>query len=58
MARNKTAAVGLKFEPSLKKALEKAAADDRRSVASLVEKLVVDYLTTNGYVGRDDGKGA
>jgi hypothetical protein len=42
--------LGLRIRPSLKKALEKAATDDSRSVASLVEKIVVEWLREHGYL--------
>jgi hypothetical protein len=44
--RIKTAQVNLRIEPALKLAAEKAAADDRRSLTSLIEKLLSDYLKT------------
>jgi hypothetical protein len=34
----------------VKKALEEAARDDRRSVAGLVEKVLADWLTEKGYL--------
>jgi len=40
----KTALVNLRMPPSLKAAAQQAAADDRRSLTSLIEKLLVDYL--------------
>lgn len=46
----KTAAIGVRVDPDVKAAAEKAAADDRRSVASLLEKLLVDHLKANGYL--------
>lgn len=48
MAR--TASIGIRVEPVLKKAAEKAAAADRRTVASLIEKLLVEYLVREGYL--------
>lgn len=48
--RNKTAQVNLRIEPALKEAAEKAAADDHRSLTSLVEKLLSDYLREKGYL--------
>lgn len=42
--------MGLRIFPSTKKALEKAAADDSRPVASLVEKIITDWLKANGYL--------
>jgi hypothetical protein len=46
----KTAQVNLRLQPSLKKAAEKAAADDSRSLTGLVEKLLTDHLKKNGYL--------
>jgi hypothetical protein len=40
----KTAVVQLRLRPSLKEAAEQAAADDQRSLTSLVEKLLIDHL--------------
>jgi hypothetical protein len=48
--RIKTAQVNLRIEPSLKAAAEKAATADRRSLTSLVEKLLSDYLKKRGYL--------
>ena len=42
--RKKTAQVNLRIAPSLKEAAEKAAAGDHRSLTSLIEKLLMDYL--------------
>ena len=42
----KNAQVNLRIRPSLKAAAEKAAADDQRSLTSLIEKLLADYLKT------------
>lgn len=50
----KTALVNLRMPPSLKAAAQKAAADDRRSLTSLIEKLLVDYLRTASCPERDD----
>ena len=49
----KTALVNLRMPPSLKAAAQKAAADDRRSLTSLIEKLLVDYLRTASCPERD-----
>lgn len=48
MARSAT--IGLRIEPDLKAAAEKAAQDDRRSLASLVELALVEYLKQRGYL--------
>jgi hypothetical protein len=42
--RLKIAQVNLRLDPSLKRAAEKAAADDHRSLTSLIEKLLSDYI--------------
>lgn len=46
----RSAPVGLRLLPSVKAAAEKAAADDSRSVASLVEKLLIEHLKAKGYL--------
>jgi hypothetical protein len=48
--RTKTAQVNLRLVPELKAAAERAAADDHRSLTSLVEKLLADYLRERGYL--------
>ncbi|MFO1071160.1 MAG: hypothetical protein U1E17_00280 [Geminicoccaceae bacterium] len=48
--RRKTATLNLRIDPALKEAAEKAAADDQRSLTSLVEKLLVDHLRERGYL--------
>jgi hypothetical protein len=50
--RIKTAQVNLRIEPSLKAAAEKAASDDQRSLTSLIEKLLTDYLRKRGKVSK------
>jgi hypothetical protein len=50
MKRLKTAQVNLRIDPALKLAAEKAAADDHRSLTSLVEKLLSEHLKTQGYL--------
>jgi hypothetical protein len=49
MARVKTVVLNLRIEPALKKVLKQAAADDRRSLVSLIELAVIDYLKKRGY---------
>jgi hypothetical protein len=48
--RKKTATLNLRIDPPLKEAAEKAAADDRRSLTSLVEKLLTEHLKAKGYL--------
>ncbi|MEP9374243.1 hypothetical protein [Mesorhizobium sp. KR1-2] len=46
----KTASLGIRIEPTVKDALENAAKADRRTVASYVEKLIVDDLEAKGFL--------
>jgi len=46
----KSALVQLRIRPSMKAAAEKAASDDERSLTSLIEKLLADYLRKKGYL--------
>ncbi|HUA76788.1 MAG TPA: hypothetical protein VMA86_03900, partial [Acetobacteraceae bacterium] len=46
----KSAAIHIRVAPAIKKAAEKAAEADRRSVASLVEKILVEHLVEAGYL--------
>ena len=40
----------VRFDPAFKAALEEAASADFRSVASLIEKVMADYLKKQGYL--------
>ena len=42
-----------RFRPSVKEAGEKAAADDNRSLNSLLETLLIEHLKANGYLSKD-----
>lgn len=46
----KNTAISIRVSEAVKKAAEKAAKDDSRSVASLVEKLLVKELKAMGYL--------
>ncbi|CAN0252613.1 unnamed protein product [Chrysoparadoxa australica] len=48
MARD--SAIHIRVERPVKEAAEKAARDDSRSTASLVEKVLVSWLTEHGYL--------
>jgi hypothetical protein len=50
MARQKTLQFNMRMTPQLKEAAEEAAADDQRSVASLIEKLLTDYCKEKGFL--------
>ena len=45
----KTASIGIRLSQGLKAALEVAAEDDHRGVASLIEKVMTEWLEANGY---------
>ncbi len=46
----RSAAIGLRVDPQIKRAAEVAALEDYRSVASLLEMLLVRHLTKSGYL--------
>lgn len=46
----KTATVNLRLQPSLKMAAEAAADEDSRSLTSLIEKVLKDYLKAHGFL--------
>ena len=46
----RTAAFQVRMRPSVKAAAERAAADDNRSLASLMELLVIEHLRAKGYL--------
>jgi hypothetical protein len=49
----RTASIGIRVEPRLKAAAERAAADDHRSLASFIEKLMIEHLEAKGYLERE-----
>jgi hypothetical protein len=48
----KTSAISVRVPDNVKAAIEKAATADSRSVASLVEKVLSDFLKKNGYLAK------
>jgi hypothetical protein len=48
--RRKTAQVNLRISPELKASAARAAKADQRSLTSLMEKLLTDYLRKNGFL--------
>ena len=46
----RTSPLGLRLLPSVKAALDKAAKDERRPVASYVEIVLMDHLRAKGYL--------
>lgn len=53
MAR--TNPLGVRVHPEIKAALERAAADDDRSVSSLVERIAAEWLVARGYLPEPEG---
>lgn len=47
---NKSVPISFRLEFETKQALEKAAKEDSRSVSSLLDKLVSDWLKEKGYL--------
>ena len=48
----KTPSLGVRLSPDVKSALEKAAKDDIRSLSSLVEKVLTEWLRDKGYLAK------
>lgn len=46
----KSAQMLVRMKPRVKAAAEKAAADDHRSLTSLIEKLLTEHLKAKGYL--------
>jgi hypothetical protein len=46
----RAAAISVRVESGVKAAVEKAAAADRRTVASFVEKILIEHLEEHGYL--------
>ena len=51
----KTVQINLRIPPELKEAAEQAAADDHRSLTSLITKLLSDHCKATGYLPTDRG---
>jgi hypothetical protein len=56
MAHRKTTQYYMRMDPEVKEAAERAASDDRRSLASLIEKLLTDYCLEHGYLKPERAK--
>ncbi len=54
----KKATYSVVFTPSVKEALEVVAQKDRRSMSSLLEKIVIDYLDKEGIPWANDKSGS
>ena len=46
----KTNPLGVRLQPEVKAALERAARDDHRSLSSLIDKILVEWLRECGYL--------
>ena len=46
----RAALIGFRVEQAVKQAAERAAADDHRSLSSLMEKLLIEFLRQRGYL--------
>ncbi len=49
----KTNPLGFRIEADLKDALVRAARDDRRSVSSMVEIIIEEWLVEKGYLSKE-----
>jgi hypothetical protein len=47
--------LSIRFEPEIKATIERLAKADRRSVASWVEKYVIDHMQNEGLLPNADG---
>jgi hypothetical protein len=48
--------VSFRIRADVKAAAEKAAVDDHRSLSSLIEKVLADYLKQQGYLASQSGE--
>jgi hypothetical protein len=48
--QSRSAPLGLRLTPPVKIALQRAATDDQRSLASYVERLLIGHLKAKGYL--------
>lgn len=55
MAQLKTQVVSVRVEPQIKAALQAAADKERRSLANMIEVMVMTYCQGNGVVVEDIG---
>jgi hypothetical protein len=53
---NRTASIGVRITPDVKKAAEKAAMEDKRSLASFIEIAIEEKLQRMGYLPGTDSK--
>jgi hypothetical protein len=56
MTQRKTTNFFMRMDPEVKEASEKAAAETRRSLASLIEVLLTEYCKQRGFLGEEGAK--
>ena len=49
---NRTETIGFRVEPHVKDAAELAAARDHRTLSSLLEKILIEFLRAGGFLTR------
>jgi hypothetical protein len=52
-AKKRTAVIGFRVERTVKRAAERAAARDRRTLSSLLENILIEFLRAQGDLRRD-----
>ena len=50
----KTNSLGIRLQPEVKAALERAAKDDDRSVSGMVERILKGWLVERGYLPKPE----
>lgn len=50
----KTPSLGIRLQPEVKAALQRAADDDMRSVSGLVEKVLIEWLRARNYLPKPE----
>jgi len=54
---NRTTFIGFRVEPTVKHAAERAAAADHRTLSSLMEKVLLEFLRERGYISPTSDRG-
>jgi hypothetical protein len=55
MSKRNLTPLSIRFEPEIKATIERLAKADRRSVASWVEKFVIDHMQAEGLLPKKSG---
>jgi hypothetical protein len=53
----RTPSLGVRVLPEIKDALERAATEDHRSMSSMIEKILSEWLREHGYLEKPKAKG-